>query len=108
VVRLENAAVATSGDYRNFIEYNGTRISHTFDGRTGAPVTHHLASVTVIQPTTLQADGFATLLEVLGPVAGPEFANSTGLAALFIERTEHGFVTNATADMAAYLERETK
>lgn len=104
VVALMDEAVATSGDYRNYIEWSGRRYSHTFDPRLGTPVAHGLASVTVIRPTTLEADGFATLLEVLGPVAGADFAESAGLAALFIERTEAGFVTRVTSAMKPYLE----
>ncbi|NJN52085.1 MAG: FAD:protein FMN transferase [Gammaproteobacteria bacterium] len=46
VVYLRNVAVATSGDYRNYIEWDGNRYSHTFDARTGASVAHGLASVT--------------------------------------------------------------
>lgn len=104
VVLLENAAVATSGDYRNFVEWGGKRISHTFDPRRGTPVDHGLASVTVVRPTTLEADGFATLLEVLGPDEGFAFADSAAIAALFIERTENGFVTRTTTAMQPYLE----
>ncbi|NJN52086.1 MAG: hypothetical protein HC809_10270 [Gammaproteobacteria bacterium] len=58
----------------------------------------------MIRPTTLEADGFATLLEVLGPAAGFEFAESGGIAALFIERTDQGFETTVTSAMQTYLE----
>ncbi len=105
VILLANAAVATSGDYRNFVEWRGSRVSHTFDARRGAPVDHGLASVTVVRPTTLEADGFATLLEVLGPDEGYAFAARAGFAALFIERTEAGFATRYTPAMSSYLER---
>jgi len=47
VLELTDIALATSGDYRNFIEIEGRRISHTIDPRTGYPVTHGVASVTV-------------------------------------------------------------
>ena len=48
VIALSDAALATSGDYRNYIEHDGVRLSHTIDPRTGRPVTHALASVSVI------------------------------------------------------------
>ncbi len=107
VVRLRGQGVATSGDYRNYIEWSGRRYSHTFDGRTGAPVDHGLASVTVIRPTTLEADGFATLLEVLGPDAGWDLAEASRVAALFIERTDTGFATRVTTAMQSHLEPST-
>jgi thiamine biosynthesis lipoprotein len=104
VLRLGNMAVSTSGDYRDFIEWQGHRYSHTFDPRTGAPVDHALASVTVLDRSTMWADGIATLLTVLGPTAGFEFADAGGIPALFIERRESGFVERMTAPFADYLE----
>ncbi|MFX7620740.1 FAD:protein FMN transferase, partial [Acinetobacter baumannii] len=56
VLALDGYGVSTSGDYRNYFEENGQRYSHTFDPRTGAPIDHHLASVTVIDPSTRNAD----------------------------------------------------
>ena len=51
LVELDGLAVSTSGDYRDFRELNGRRFSHTIDPRTGAPVTHGLASVSVVHPS---------------------------------------------------------
>jgi len=90
VVELEAGAVSTSGDYRDFFESAGVRYSHTIDPRSGRPVSHGLASVTVLRPTTLEADGLATALSVLGPSEGYELAERMGWAALFIERTADG------------------
>ena len=101
--RTEGIAMATSGDYRNFVELGGQRYSHTIDPRTGAPVAHRLASVTVLHPSTLWADGFATLLNVMGPTDGFELAEREHLAALFVERTDTGFVERATSDFARYV-----
>ncbi len=50
IIPLESMSVATSGDYRNYFEVNGQRFSHTIDPRTGRPVTHQLASVSVFHP----------------------------------------------------------
>lgn len=91
VLRLEDGAVATSGDYRNYIESGGRRYSHTIDPRTGYPVEHELASVSVMHSSAMWADGYATLLGVLGPEEGLTFARDQGLAALFVMRTESGF-----------------
>lgn len=91
VLALESAAISTSGDYRDFFEAGGTRYSHTLDPRSGRPVTHGLASVTVLRPTAAEADGLATALTVLGPEEGYALAERNGWAALFIERAPEGF-----------------
>ena len=91
IIRLENTAMATSGDYRNYFEEDGTRYSHTIDPRTGRPVSHDLASVTVLHPSTMLADAWATGLLVLGPDEGYAMAVKNGLAAHFIVRTDTGF-----------------
>jgi thiamine biosynthesis lipoprotein len=82
--------MATSGDYRNYYERDGVRVSHTIDARTGRPVTHPLASVTVIHPSCMTADALATAISVLGPVEGRGLVEREGLAALFLIRTIDG------------------
>jgi thiamine biosynthesis lipoprotein len=96
VVALTDAALATSGDYRNFFEAGGTRYSHTIDPATGRPVTHDLASVTVLGADAMHADAHATALLVMGVDRGLRFARAAELAALFISRTGTGFETRAT------------
>lgn len=81
---LIDSAIATSGDYRNYFESNGQRFSHTIDPRTGYPVTHATTSVTVVAPTTMVADGWATALNVLGPVAGMQLAADQNLAVVML------------------------
>jgi FAD:protein FMN transferase len=91
IVRLSDSAIATSGDYRNFVEVEGQRLSHTVDPVTGYPVQHTVASVSVIHPSPTWADGYATMLNVLGADEGMAFAQTHGLAAMFIVRGENGF-----------------
>lgn len=86
VLALEDAAMATSGDYRNFFEHEGQWYSHTIDPKTGHPVTHTLASVTVIAKDCATADALATAFLVMGPVDGYQLADSAGVAALFVTR----------------------
>ena len=90
LVELDGLAVSTSGDYRDFRELNGRRLSHTIDPRTGAPVANGLASVSVVHRSAAFADAYATALMVLGPDAGMALAGRLGLAALFIERNANG------------------
>lgn len=96
VLELDGLGVSTSGDYRNYFEENGRRYSHTLDPRSGAPIGHRLAAVTVVHPQALQADGLSTLLMVLGPEEGAAYAEREGLAALFVTREGEGFVTRST------------
>lgn len=92
-LRVTDTGVATSGDYRNFREIDGVRYSHTIDPRTGWPVDHDLASVTVIHPSVASADAYATALLVMGPVQGPLYANENEIAALFVSVDEDGVKT---------------
>jgi len=92
IITLKNTAMATSGDYRNYFEKNGNRYSHTIDPSTGKPITHKLASVTVLHPSTMTADAMATALLVLGPERGFELAVMENLAAMFIVRDKDNFI----------------
>lgn len=103
IIGLEDAAVATSGYYRNFFELDGVRYSHIIDPRTGKPVTHNLASVSVIDPSTMRADALATALMVLGPELGPQLAQRERLAVLFIIKTGDKFEETITAAFQNYL-----
>ena len=96
VVSLEDRALATSGDYRNFTVVDGTRYSHTIDPTTGRPVTHRLASVSVVAPTCAEADALATALNVLGPQRGFALAEREGMAALFLVGTPDDLEAKAT------------
>ncbi|OHB70276.1 MAG: hypothetical protein A2V70_17065 [Planctomycetes bacterium RBG_13_63_9] len=98
VVSLENAAMATSGDYRNYFEKDGTRYCHIIDSRSGRPVAHGLASATVIGPSCSRADALATALMVLGPDAGFELAQREHLAVFLLLKTDTGFVEKSTAE----------
>ncbi|MHC8349969.1 FAD:protein FMN transferase [Pseudomonas sp. RT4P38] len=93
IIAVDGYGVSTSGDYRNYFEQDGRRYSHTFDARTGAPVLHTLASVTVIHPSALMADGLSTLLLILGPERGWDYAETHDIGAFFVIRADTGFVT---------------
>ncbi|VVO70497.1 FAD:protein FMN transferase [Pseudomonas fluorescens] len=92
ILAVDGYGVSTSGDYRHYFEQDGKRYSHTFDARTGAPVSHRLASVTVIDPSALMADGLSTLLLILGPERGWDYAEKHAIAACFVIRADRGFV----------------
>jgi thiamine biosynthesis lipoprotein len=103
-IALTDTAVATSGDYRNFFELNDKRYSHSIDPRTGHPIEHDLVSVTVIHPSAMMADGWATALAVLGSVRAMEVAQEQGLAVYFIRRDGDGFPSSHSEAFEKYLQ----
>ena len=92
ILSLQDAAVATSGDYRHFVMVQGRHLSHTMDPRQGMPLKSSPASVTVVAPTCAEADAWATALMVLGPSAGSVRLLQPGLSALFLLRDEAGSI----------------
>ncbi len=83
---LHDAAVATSGDYRHWVEVDGARLGHTMDRARGAPVANGVAAVTVVAANCTDADAWATALLVLGPEAGAPLARRHDLDVLFVCR----------------------
>ena len=75
---LERGGLATSGDARRFLMWNGKRLGHILDPRTGWPVADPPRSVTVLAPTCLEAGTLATLAYLHGPRAG-EFLREQGV-----------------------------
>ena len=90
-IPLSDAAVATSGDHIHYFELNGRRYSHLMDPRSGQPVNHDLALVSVVAGNTGLADAWSTALMVLGPEAGLAVAERQQLAALFVQRKSGGW-----------------
>lgn len=86
MIELVDAAVATSGDYRHWVEIDGRRLSHTIDPRKGMPLVQSPASVTVIAKDCMSADAWATAMMVLGEERGMLLAKSLGLSVLFLYR----------------------
>lgn len=82
---LTDLCVATSGSYRHRFEKMGRIYSHLVDPRTGRPIEHKLVSVSVIHPSCLLADGYATALMVLGPQEGHRVAQDLGLRVIWLE-----------------------
>ena len=82
----KNRALATSGDYRNYFVHDGMRYSHTIDPRTGNPVTHDLATVTVLAESCMRADALATALLALGPRNGYDWAEKQEIITMLVSR----------------------
>ncbi len=104
VVALGDLALATSGDYRNYYESGGERLSHLIDPRRGRPIANGVASVSVAFADAARADALATGLSVLGVDDGLALAERGGIAAYFIVRDDGGgFHTRATPAFARLL-----
>ena len=102
-ISVSGVGIATSGDYRNFIDVEGKRVSHTIDPILGGPVQHNLASVTVIAESGALADAYSTALNVMGPNVGYKFAKENDLAAYFIVREEEGFSVKYTSEFELFM-----
>ncbi|MCX6849463.1 MAG: FAD:protein FMN transferase [Verrucomicrobia bacterium] len=83
---LKDQAITTSGVYRQHFFAEGKEYAHVLDPRTGSPIEHSLASVSVIHPSASQADGFDTALLILGPKEGRQLAEKLGLHVVWFER----------------------
>lgn len=102
IIAVDDVAVTTSGDYRNFFIYEGRRYSHTIDPVTGWPIEQHVASVTVLHPSAMWSDGWSTALNVMGPEAGMALAGELSLPVLFILYTDDGLEEVASPSFSAF------
>lgn len=103
-IALTDAAVATSGDYRNYFEVDGRRYSHSIDPRSGRPVQHDLVSVTVIAADCMHADAWATALTVLGTEDALALAEAQGLAVYLLRRDGERIVPLYSSAFEPWLE----
>jgi thiamine biosynthesis lipoprotein len=108
IIALKDAAVATSGDYRNFFKLGGKYYSHTIDPKTGRPVTHNLASVTIIAESCMEADGIATAVMVMGKEKGFTWVESIPEveALLIVRNKDNGYSEFQTSGFGKYLVSE--
>nr|WP_084296339.1 FAD:protein FMN transferase [Psychromonas arctica] len=96
LLHIGDNAIATSGDYRNYFEFDGIRYSHTIDPATGRPISHKLVSVTVIDKSSMVADALATAITVLGPENGLKFANKLNQPVFLLIKQDDGFIESYT------------
>lgn len=92
VIELDHLAVATSGDYRRYVQVGAERLAHTMDARRAAPVHNAVASVTVLAPNCMHADAWATALLVAGPDEGLALAQTLRMDVLFLLRRPEGLM----------------
>lgn len=108
ILRLDDKAVATSGNYRRFFDQGGTRFAHTIDPHTGAALHSNIVSVTVIAPDCITADGFDNALILMGVEKGIRFVQQHpqfGLEVYYIFKDAEGHITERySPGFATYLE----
>jgi len=103
VLALSGHAIATSGDYRRRYAQDGAVRSHHIDPRTGYPVAHAVASVSILAARAIDADPLGTAMTLLGPDEGLAFARERNLAVLFVLHGEHGWETRMSPAFEAAL-----
>ena len=77
-------ALATSGNYRNSVVFDGKHYSHTIDPTTGEPIVGGAPSVTVAAETVALADAWATALTAMPYEKALATAKEHDIAALFV------------------------
>jgi len=103
VVLVSDAGLATSGDYRNYFEKNGKRYSHTIDPRTGYPIDHRLASITVVASSSALADALATALMVKGEEEALRYAQEREIAIMTLSKRDDTFIERFSPAFEPYL-----
>lgn len=101
-LRITEGAVCTSGNYFRYSEIEGKRFSHIVDPVSGKPV-DEAPSVTVIAPTAMVADAWATALSVLGPEGLDRIPAEKGIEAMIVTGHAHDFQVHKTDGFDAYL-----
>ncbi|MDF2154373.1 FAD:protein FMN transferase [Vibrio sp. CAU 1672] len=108
IIEPGDMAIATSGDYRNYFERDGIRYSHIINPQTGKPINHKVVSVTVLDRSSMTADGLATGLMVLGEEVGMQVANQHHIPVLMIVKTETGFRELASDAYLSFMKKPQK
>jgi len=101
---ISDFAIATSGNYRNFYDSNGLKISHTINPKSGFPERSNLLSVTIIAKDCARADAYATACMVLGSAKAEKMISKTkDLKACFIISDGEWLETKYFNNFEAYI-----
>jgi thiamine biosynthesis lipoprotein len=106
-ITLKDRSLATSGNYRKYIEENGQRYSHIIDPQTGYPAKHNLLSATVMASDCMTADAYATAFMVMGLERSKQFLSENSalqLEVFFIYGDDNDYKTYASDGLKAQLD----
>ena len=104
IVPLNNRSLATSGDYRIFhVDKSGKRLSHIINPNNKRPISHNLASISVVADSAMTADGLSTGLFVLGETEALKLAEQEKLAVFLIVRDKDGYRTAMSSEFEKLL-----
>ena len=104
VIRLNNRAIATSGNYRNFFEINGKIFSHIIDPKTGFPVDNQIVSASVISRDCTFADGLATALIVMDVQKAIKLVNSLeNTECLIIQKKDQKLINHVSENFEGFV-----
>ena len=100
-VNLIDKAVATSGNYQQFFEFNGNKFSHIINPKTLMPADTALDSVTVVAHNLSSADVFATTFFLMGVKETQKFLLKTNsnMKVYMLEKTKDGRKMHVLGDV---------
>ena len=91
-ISINDGALATSGDYRNFFVYEDISYSHVINPITGYPTKNNVVSATVIADNCIDADALATILNIMEPEESIRLINDlSNVECMIVGRVEEGF-----------------
>lgn len=98
-IKLDNQALASSGNYRNYHEVDGVKYGHTLDPKTGYPYQDKLLGVTIIADQCIDADAIATACMAMGYRKAVTFIDQLpDVAACFLIGDDDGIITSKFAN----------
>jgi thiamine biosynthesis lipoprotein len=98
LINTGDQALATSGDATQSYDVGGRRYAHVIDPRTARSLDNDIASVSVLAPSGMMADGLATAAMVLGPDSSSQLLSAFDAHALFLIRSRNDFVEITIGD----------
>ncbi|HMR93367.1 MAG TPA: FAD:protein FMN transferase [Chitinophagaceae bacterium] len=84
IIYPDKGAITTSGNYRNYYESEGRKITHIIDPVSGFPVQSEMVSVTVFAKDAITADAYDNALMLMGMEKAIQFANKERDIAVYI------------------------
>ncbi|RYZ81839.1 MAG: FAD:protein FMN transferase [Proteobacteria bacterium] len=94
ILRLDEASLSTSGNYRDFVDIQGIRYSHIFDPRVGRPIPSEFVSASVLTTDCTTADALAKAFLILSEPEQKALAAKLQLAVLLQKRVGKDFTSS--------------